>query len=209
VVRWRHLVWLFPLLMARDTVGERALADYQYFRALSIDLVGRPPTRPEIADFERPDFDLPTWIGSHLVGDGYSERLRRIYMDLLRLEIGSSFQFVPSSITLRRQQILGPDGQPLVVYFRRGQRRVDVAIDGDFCLTRDETGLSFPPNVAPTGTAKPVDKAVLDARTVIVKPWWLYADYRVGNPIDRASADWVRRFPGFRPVDPLLFETDG
>ena len=192
-MRWLRIVLLLAVCAARDTRASRPLADYRYFRALSIDLAGRPPTRDELAAFERPDFDLDAWIEARLAGPAYAERLRLVYMDLLRLELGPSFQFVPNPLVLRRQQVLGPDGAPIYVYFRRGQRRVDPAIDGDFCLTQDETGLSFPVNAQPTGTAKPVDAAVLAARTVVVKPWWLYADYRAGAPVDRVAADW-----GFR-----------
>ena len=123
-----------------------------------------------------------------------------MYMDLLRLEVGQSFQFVPPALVLRRQQVMGPDGTPLYVYFRRGQRRVDPATDGDFCLTFDDTGLEFPPNAAPTGTPRPVPQKVLDGTTVVVKPWWLYADYRAPLPADRIGPDWKQRFPGFQPA---------
>jgi hypothetical protein len=197
------------LIGLRDTHATLQLADYRYFRALSIDLVGRPPTRDELAAFERPDFDLDAWIESHLTGDAYAERLRRIYLDALRLEIGPSFQYVPNPVMLRRQQILGPDGAPIYVYFRRGQRRVDAARDGDFCLTQEETGQQFPTNAPPTGTAKPISQAVLDAHTLVVKPWWLYADYRDTTPVDFVSPEWVKRFPGFVPAPALLVEPDG
>ena len=209
-MRWFYFVLLFPLVAQDTSAGSpTTIADYRYLRALSIDLLGRPPLRDELAEFEKPAFDLDAWIGTHLVGDAYAERLRRIYMDVLRLEVGPSFQFVPNPIVLRREEILGPDGAPLYVFFRRGQRRLDIATDGDFCLTRDDTGLQFPPNAPPTGTAKPIDKAVLEARTTLIKPWWLYADYRAAQPVDRAAADWQRRFPGFAPVPALLFEADG
>jgi len=196
-------------VLATDSQAQRPLGDYRYFRALSIDLVGRPPTRDELAELERPNFDLDGWIDSHLTGPAYAERLRRIYMDLLRLEVGPSFQFVPNALMLRRHEIVGPDGAKLYVYWRRGQRRIPAAIDGDFCLTADETGQQYPVNAAPTGTAKPVDKAILDARTVVVKPWWLYADYRATTPGDHAGLDWAKRFPGFAPVPALLVEPDG
>src|SRR5262249_27161185 len=102
----------------------------------------------------------------------------------------------------------GPDG-PIYIYYRRGQRRADVATDGEFCLTEDETGQRFPQNAAPIGTARPVAQAVLDARTMVVRPWWLYAAYRAASPGDRVATDWARRFPGFAPVPALLFEPDG
>ncbi len=210
----RHLV-LISLAAAgaagvgmRDGRAGRALPDYRYFRALSIDLAGRPPTRDELAAFEQPGFDLDGWIASRLSGPGYAERLRRAYMDLLRLEVGPSFQFAPSPVMLRRHEVLGPDG-PIYVYFRRGQRRVDPATDGEFCLTTADTGQQFPANAPPIGIAQPVAQAVLDARTVVVKPWWLYADYRAAAPADRLAPDWARRFPGFAPVPGLQTEPDG
>src|SRR5262249_53959431 len=51
--------------------------------------------------------------------------------------------------------------------------------------------------------------SVLDARTVVVKPWWLYADYRALVPQDLAAPDWAKRFPGFVPAPALLVEADG
>jgi len=123
------------------------------------------------------------------------------------IEVGPSFQFVPNPLVLRREQVMGPDGAPVFVLFRRGQRRADVATDTEFCLTKDETGLSFPPNAAPVGEPKRVSQEVLDARTVVVKPWWLYADYRAASPSDVVSADWARRFPGFELVPALRGET--
>ena len=196
-----------PLALRADHA--RSLADYRYFRALSIDLVGRPPTTAELVAFEKPDFDLDSWIDNHLTGDAYAERLSRIYMDALRLDIGPSFQFVPNPIVLRREQVLGPDGQPIFIYYRRGQRRLDPATDGDFCITQAESGLQFPANAPPTGSATPIAQAVLDTRTAVVKPWWLYGDYREREPTDFAAADWPKRFPGFAPAPALLVEPDG
>lgn len=188
--------------------AERTLPDYRYFRALSIDLQGRPPSRDELAAFEAPGFDLDGWIASRLRGPGYAERLRRIYMDLLRLEVGPAFTFVPNAIALRRQEILGPNG-PSYIYYRRGQRRVDPVIDGELCLRTDETGLTIANNGATTGAPKVVPQAILDARTVVVAPWWLYADYRAAAPSDRIGPDWAKRFPGFALVPGLLTEPDG
>src|SRR5437879_2934077 len=96
-VRWLPAVLLIALA-ARDGTADRAFGDYRYFRALAIDLEGRPPTPAELTAFEQPDFDLAAWIDIHLTGDAYAERLRRIYMDLLRLDIGPSFQFVPNPL---------------------------------------------------------------------------------------------------------------
>jgi uncharacterized protein DUF1585 len=204
----RIAVLLALLLVVQDTAARRALPDYRYFRALSIDLQGRPPTRDELAAFEQPTFDLDAWLASHLTGPGYAERLRRVYMDALRLEVGPSFQFVPPALVLRRYEVQGPDG-PTYVYFRRGQRRIDAAIDGGFCFTRDESGLETPPNAQPVGTAKPIPRALFEARTTLVKPWWIYADYRATAPLDRMVPDWSRRFPGFQPVPALLADADG
>ncbi len=205
-MRW---LMLLALVIASDSSATHEIADYRYFRSLSIDLVGRPPTRDELAAYDKADFDLDAWIEAHLTGPDYAERLRRIYMDALRLEIGGSFQYVPNPVMLRRQQVTGPDGVPIWIYFRRGQRRVDAARDGDFCLTQDETGQQFPTNAVATGTATPVTQAVLDARTIVVKPWWLYADYRDSTPEDFVAPDWTKRFPGFAPAPGLLTEPDG
>lgn len=197
-------------LAAHDTRADRTLPEYRYFRALSIDLLGRPPTRDELADFEQPGFNLDAWLDTHLTGASYAERLRRIYEDLLRLEVGPSFQYVPGPITLRRARIQGPDGTPVDIYFRRGQRRANAAIDGELCFTPDETGLTFAPNVlSSTGWPHPVEAALFEARTVAVKPWWLYADYRSSAPTDRYAPEWAKRFPGFVPAPALLVEPDG
>jgi hypothetical protein len=50
---------------------------------------------------------------------------------------------------------------------------------------------------------------VLADKTVLVKPWWLYADYRAFAPNDRVGPDWAARFPAFQLVPALLFEPDG
>lgn len=208
-MRWMRLFALWVLFAATGTRADRALPDYRYFRALSIDLLGRPPLSDELAAFERGDFELDAWLDTHLTGAAYAERLRRIYMDLLRLEVGPSFQFVPNPVQLRRQTIQGPDGAPIYVYFRRGQRRVDPAIDGDFCFSKDDSGLAFAVNAPSVGFPVPVSQQLLDERTVVVKPWWLYADYRDTTPTDRATAEWGRRFPGFNLAPALLVEPDG
>ena len=200
------LAVLAPVALAADRTP--SLADYRYYRALSIDLVGRPPTLADLAAFEKADFDLDSWIDNHLTGDAYAERLERIYMDALRLDLGNNFQFVPPSVVLRRETVNGPDGAPMYIYYRRGQRRLDPKIDGDFCLTQAETGLQFPPNAPPTGSATPVSQEALDTHTVVVKPWWLYADYREHEPDDFAGSDWPKRFPGFAPAPALLLEPD-
>jgi hypothetical protein len=188
---------------------QRSLPDYRYFRALSFDLAGRAPTRDELAAFEAPDFDLDAWIESHLGGAAYAERLRGIYMDLLRLELGPTFQFVPNPIVLRRQEVIDPDGRATYVYFRRGQRRVDAAIDGDFCLTEADTGQKYPPNAQPIGTAHAIARATWEAHTVEIAPWWLYADYKSATPADHYGPDWKTRFPGFALAPALTVEPDG
>ncbi len=199
------------LLGAADTASAaRGLADYRYFRALTIDLAGRMPTRAEVAAFEADGFDLDGYIDQQLAGPAYAERVRRIYMDLLRLDVGPTFQIVPPQTTLRREQIQGPNGKPLGIYYRKGQRRARIETDGDFCMTQDETGLQFPPNTAPTGAPKSVSQEALDAATVVVKPWWLYRDYGSAAPTDRYdAATWATRLPGFTPVVGLTMELDG
>ena len=113
---------------ARDTranLASRTIATSARCRSTSL---GRPPTRDELAAFEKPDFDLDAWIDTHLTGDAYAERLRRIYMDAAAARVGPTLpvRAEPASM-LRRQQCIGPDGAPMYVYFRRGQRRVDAA----------------------------------------------------------------------------------
>jgi hypothetical protein len=186
------------------------LDDYKHFRVASIDLVGRAPTRDEIAAFERPDFNFDAWVDEHLTGPGYVERLTRIYMDALRLEPNLNFSAGPSQ--LFRAQITGPDGKPVQVFFRNGQRRTREATDGDFCLSPDETGLVVRPFAAPlttTATPKKTPKTVLDAYTVLVKPWWLYRDFKAAQPSERFEQGWSNPDPSYRPVDALLNDPDG
>jgi hypothetical protein len=187
--------------------AEPALQDYRYFRALSIDLRGRLPTRGEIAAFEQPDFDMDAWIDERLAGPRYAERIRRVYMDLLRLDVGASFNYRPRTMVLRRVTVVGPNGQDLHVYYRQGQRRTRVETDGVFCMTFAETGMKFNPNGTPTPGSgnKTVTQAVLDANTVLVKPWWLYRDYDAATPTDKYDpATWDTEHPGYKPVDGLL-----
>lgn len=172
-----------------DTNAAPARDDYRYFRALSIDLAGRPPSRDELHAFEQPGFDLDAWIDQHLSGPIYAERIRRIYMDLLRLDLPATVKFEPPSVVLLKGTVLGPAAAPIEVYFRPAQRRVKPEIDGWFCFTQDETGAPGHPTM--------ISQALLDARTVEVKPWWLYADYRAANPKDLITWDWYKRFPGY------------
>jgi hypothetical protein len=99
----------------------RSLDDYRHFRIASIDLLGRIPTRAEVAAFERPDFDFDRWIDSHLHGPTYVERLTRIYMDLLRLE--PNLNFSPAPAQLFRHEVLEADGSKVSIYYRQNQRR--------------------------------------------------------------------------------------
>ena len=187
----------------------RSLDDYHRFRALSIDLAGRAPTRAELEAFEDPGFDLDRWIDQHLEGPTYVERLERIYMDLLRLEVGPAFQFIPPSTTLHRQTLLGPDKKPIWVYYRFNQRRERAETDGEFCLTQAETGQLFPNGQAPRGDAIPVKQKALDAATVMVRPWWLYKDYKSPSPKVRYGLDWGGEETGYALLKGMIFEPDG
>jgi hypothetical protein len=191
------------------TSGKRTLAEYRYFRALSIDLQGRPPTRDELAQLERPDFSLDRWLDDRLDGPGYAERMRRIYMDLLRLELPPTVKFEPPSLMLHRGRIAGPDGALIDVYFRYGQRRANADLDGQFCFTEDESGVKVPVAGSQLGVPRPVTAKLLAERTVLVKPWWLYADYRAADPQDRVAADWAVRHPGYEVMSNLFVDADG
>ncbi|HEX7664899.1 MAG TPA: DUF1549 domain-containing protein, partial [Polyangiaceae bacterium] len=186
----------------------RSLDDYRHFRVLAIDLAGRAPTRDEVAAFEKPGFDEAKWIDQHLAGPEYTARMTRIWMDLLRLEPNLTFSAAPAQ--LYRSDVLGPDGKPVHIYYRAGQRRAREATDGDFCLSPDETGQIIRPFAAPVGTAKNVSKKTLDEFTVLVKPWWLYKDYTAKSPVARyGSEGWKDPDPDFHPVEQLLTEPDG
>ena len=69
--------------------------------------------------------------------------MTRIYMDLLRLEPNLNFSSDPAQ--LFRQEIQGPDGKPVFVFYRNGQRREREETDGEFCLSPDETGIVVRP----------------------------------------------------------------
>jgi hypothetical protein len=206
-------MWLLAALLAvapgaRAETAPRTLDDYRHFRALSIDLLGRAPRREELAAFERPDFNLDAWIDKTLQGPGYVERLVRVYMDLLRLEVGPAFTYAPPATTLRRQLIQGPRGEGIYVYYRQGQRRSRPLTDGEFCLSQEESGLAFPTANAAVGAAKPVSARVLDANTVLVRPWWIYRDFD-----DEQPSQWMPEVrdpdPLFQPVDELFKDPDG
>lgn len=208
--------------------AEPGLGDYKYFRSLCIDLLGRMPTEKEIAAFEKPGFDLGKWIDQALGGEDYAERMTRIYADLLRPQV-SSFQVGTARNGLARIQIKDDTGKDVYVYYRSGQRRARHAevpkntdpsypkwnnlVRGGFCLLEDETGLKYPDTsgaLPPSGTAKPVDKAVLDRYTTVVKPWWLYADYKAASPSQRYNpTDWATKFPGYVLTSDVLKDPDG
>jgi hypothetical protein len=205
-VRSSFFGWVLAgLALSADVSAAKRLQDFRYFRALSIDLNGRMPTRDEIASFERDDFDETAWIDEKLRGPAYAERLRRVYMDLLRLEVGSAFQYVPGANVLRRQTVKDALGNDIYVYFRQGQRRARMETDGTFCLTQAESGLQYPRNQQGTGTPIPIANDVLDKYTRKVKPWWLYRDYRAANPVNRYDVTtWATEVPGFVPTAGLL-----
>jgi hypothetical protein len=172
----------------------------------AIDLLGRMPTREEIAELEQPGFDMDRWVDAHLGGAAYAERLTRVYMDVLRLEPNLNFSSGPAQ--LYRYEVLGPDGKLLPVYYRQNQRRERPETDGEFCLSPDETGVVVRPNRA-SGTPKKVSKATLDKYTVVVKPWWLYRDYRTPNPAQLYGDTWKDPDPEYKPVESLLTDAEG
>lgn len=240
---------------ARPAPAQRTLDDYRHFRVLAIDLLGRMPTREELAAFERSDFDVDRWIDEHLTGPAYSERLTRIYMDVLRLEPNLLFQ--NASWELYRHDVQGPDGKPVTIYYRENQRRERPETDGEFCLSPQETGVVIRPRqqdvplpvevaaakgappapaapvkpkpVTPTkeapakgmggatmaaaqkppATPKRVSQKLLDATTVLVKPWWLYRDYREPAPSQLYGQAWKDPDPQYKPVESLLTDSEG
>ncbi len=130
-------------------------------------------------------------------------------MDQLRLEVGPAFQFTPPATTLHRQTILGPDKKPIWIYYRQNQRRERVETDGEFCLSQAETGQLFPNNQPPRGTAVPVSKKAIEAATVLVRPWWLYRDFRAASPSQRYGLDWGSEASGYALIKEMVFEPDG
>lgn len=197
------------LALARPALASPSLDEYKRFRALSIDLTGRMPSRAEVAAFER-GLDLDRWVEARLEAGAHAPRLTRAYLDLLRLETAPAFQYLPVASVLRRTIVLGPDGKQMYVYFRRGQRRQRPETDAEFCLTERETGLKVKPTnqFAPEGAAIPVDKKVLEAATVLVRPWWLYKDDRAAQPSERYGDAWKPN-DSFQPIHELLIEPDG
>jgi hypothetical protein len=187
--------------------ASRTLDDYRHFRISAIDLLGRMPTREEIAAFERSDFDMDRWIDAQLGGPGYVERLTRIYMDALRLEPNVDFRTAPAE--LYRHDVLGPDGKPVTIYYRENQRRERPETDGEFCLSPDETGVVIRARQQDQGTPRKVTQKALDQATVLVKPWWLYRDFRTRNPVQRYGEGWKDPDPQYKPVESLLDDAEG
>jgi hypothetical protein len=164
-------------LLASVAHAAPSLADYKYFRTLSIDLKGRMPTRQEIAEFEQPSFSVETWIDAQLGKPEYAQRIRQIYQDLLRLEVGPSVLFRPFANTLRRALVTSPAGVKTYVYYRSFQQRENALQSNKFCLSEAESGVKFRDGstvqVLPPDAALPaVPQAVWDASTVDVTPWW-------------------------------------
>jgi hypothetical protein len=201
--------------LAPDAWAQRTLDEYRFFRALSIDLQGRIPTRAEVAAFEQPAFNVESWIDARLATPEAAERLRRVYVDRLRLELNNVLRINPRGTILRRIRVTRPGGGRVWVYYRSGQRRANVAIDGTMCFTPTELGVQYPTNGdAPAGstcnTPRAVTDAVLNERTVTVRPWWLYRDYRAATPTQRYNpATWATMAPGYDPTDGMLVDEDG
>ncbi len=145
-------------------------------------------------------------------------------MDVLRLEPNLLFQ--NASWELYRHDVQGPDGKPVTVYYRENQRRERPETDGEFCLSPEETGVVIrarqqdlaPPDKASPGkgvpvakpppTPKRVSQKLLDATTVLVKPWWLYRDYRAASPTQLYGQGWKDPDPEYKPVESLLTDSE-
>lgn len=237
------------------------LEDYKYFRALSIDLMGRMPTRKEIAEFEKPEFSLDAWLDQHLRGEDYADRLTRIYADIMRPQI-NQFRYNQTRMSLASVTYLNTEGKLTRLYWRPSQVRkritddraelnrdpnfvacaairdpvrdpkyvelncaqyeyADNLLKAGMCLNAHELGVRhtgssnvaptpYPPRPGDTAGMTPRDAAdedALDRYTKVVKPWWLYADYRNPNPTARYNAaDWATKYPGFVPNTALLKE---
>lgn len=201
---------LASLSFGGEALAQRTTQEYRFFRALSIDLQGRIPLRAEVAAFERPDFDVAAWIDAHLTTPEAAERLRRVYTERLRLEVSTTVRFLAPGQILRRVRVRTARGFEWV-YFRSGQRRANVDIDGTACFTPAELGVKYPrTGDAPEGVCnapRMVTDALLNARTQLVRPWWLYRDYRAATPADRYdAARWETTAPGYQLVDAMLGE---
>jgi hypothetical protein len=188
--------------------AEPPLQDYRWFRALSIDLAGRIPTRSEIAAFEAPGFDIDRYIDDKLTGPAYADRVLRIYMDALRLEVGEAFRYVQGPNLLRRHavDVLMPDAttKRTWVYHRVNQRRTEATRDRGFCFTTEDTGQTYTKGARvpiPEFPTKTVTLATMAERAVKVRPWWLYRDYASPAPKDHYRT-WSATEPRFRLAEP-------
>lgn len=192
---------------AHAAPSTRTLDDYRHFRIAAIDLLGRMPTRAEVAQFEQPTFDFDKWIDAHLSGPAYTERLTRIYMDLLRLE--PNLNFPAGQAQLYRYEIQVEGGAKQFVYYRNNQRRIPEAIDGEFCFSPDEIGVVVRGPTEKTAPTKVVSKKLFAERTVAVKPWWLYKDYKASPPKERYGEGWKDASLQYKLDEGLLSDPDG
>lgn len=197
------------LTLAGGAQADPTLQDYRMFRALSVDLQGRIPTRDEVETFEAPGFDLDGWIDKRLQGEAYAERLRRVYLEALRLQVGNTFRFVPQVTLLHRRLVLDDQGKEVPVYYRNNQRRKDALTDGAFCFPMSVTGVKSPNNAPDDGTPKKVSKANFAKYAVKVKPWWLYKDYNKASPTQRYGDGWGGPGTGFELLPALNADPDG
>lgn len=190
------------LIAEPASAATRSFQEYRYFRALSIDLVGRTPTDEELTAFEADDFNIDVWIDDHLTGEAYAARVRRVYTDLLRLR-QTNFGIGGRPMVMLSQQVKRKDGQWVEVFWRTLQRRKDQITDRKFCI---------PESIAGTpGNPLLISDDDFEKFTDPVKPWWLYRDYKSENPTQ--LIDPVNGFqaygPGtslYKPSDPLIFK---
>ncbi|MDP3275018.1 MAG: DUF1585 domain-containing protein [Deltaproteobacteria bacterium] len=215
ISRLATLAALTVMAAAPAVFAQRSLDEYRFFRSLSIDLQGRIPTRAELTAFEQPSFNAEAWIDARLPMGPAAERMRVVYMDRLRLALSTVVTVNPLGTILRRIPVTRANGTVEWVYFRRGQRREDPAIDGSMCFTPRELGVQYPTNgdvpaTSACNTPRPITDAMLNERTVLVRPWWLYRDYRAATPSQRYdAATWQTLVPGYQPVDGLLTDQAG
>lgn len=194
--------------LAEGPQKDRTLEEYRTYRALFIDLVGRMPLQADLERFERSDFDMGHFVEETLRGPGYVERMTRMTMDALRLEANPLQLYTPAPATLFAETVRKPDGKLTRVFYRKGQRRLRAATDAEFCLTPGESGVDKSKPPADAATLPRVPQAALDGATVLVKPWWLYRDYRTPQPSERLGKAWSPA-RGFYPVKELTVEPDG
>ena len=193
---------------APPPAATRTLEDYRHFRIAAIDLLGRMPTRDEIAAFERSDFDMDGWMDAQLGGAGYVERLTRIYMDALRLEPNVDFRSAPSE--LYRHDVLGPDGKPVTIYYREGQRRERPETDGEFCLSPEETGVVIRARQPDQGTPRKVSQKVPRPGDACWRSrGGSIATFAPPAPPSATGADGRIPIPEYKPVESLLTDAEG